>query len=306
MVRAAGFEAYGVWASERGHYFFNSKLMDPTKLNANVVLVKLNGKDFYYDPGAAFTPFGLLTWPETGVQGLRLDKDGGSWVRTTLPEASASRIERKASLKVSETGDIEGKLTVTFTGLEAMRRRVDKRNDDDADRKKSLEDEVKDYIPVGSEVDLLNKPEWASSSPLLVAEFNLKIPGWIAGAGRRALCPVGVFSGTEKHLFDHASRVHPIYFEFPRVKSDDVTIELPPGWQVTGIPIAQDQNGHVITYTLKVENNNGVLHINRKLSVDVLLLETKYYTALRDFFQAVKTGDEEQIVLQPGSAVAGN
>ena len=119
LVRAAGFEAYGIWASDRRNYFFSPVWMDQGRLDANVVLVKLNGKDFYFDPGVAFTPFGLLPWAETGVQGLRLDKGGGTWVRTMLPESSQSRIERSASLKLSDTGDLEGKLTVTFTGLEA-------------------------------------------------------------------------------------------------------------------------------------------------------------------------------------------
>jgi hypothetical protein len=36
------------------------------------------------------------------------------------------------------------------------------------------------------------------------------------------------------------------------------------------------------------------------------MLEAKYYGALRNFFQAVRTGDEEQIVLQPGAASASN
>ena len=35
--------------------------MQPGKLNANVVLVKLNGKDLYLDPGAEYTPFRLFT-----------------------------------------------------------------------------------------------------------------------------------------------------------------------------------------------------------------------------------------------------
>jgi len=30
------------------------------------------------------------------------------------------------------------------------------------------------------------------------------------------------------------------------------------------------------------------------------------YIALREFFQGVRTGDEEQVVLQPGGASAGN
>jgi hypothetical protein len=83
LVRAAGFEAYGVWVASRNEYFFDLKTLENQKLNANVVLVKLNGKELYFDPGAAFTPFGLLTWSETGVPGLCLNKEGGTWVKTT-------------------------------------------------------------------------------------------------------------------------------------------------------------------------------------------------------------------------------
>jgi hypothetical protein len=304
LVRAAGFEAYGVWASDRRNYFFSSLRMDRNRLDSNLVLVKLNGKDVYSDPGAEFTPFGLLPWAETGVQGLRLDKDGGNWVTTALPESSASRIERSASLKLSDTGDLEGKLKVTFTGLEAMWRRVEERNVDDAGRKHFLEDQVKEFIPAASEVELANKPEWTSSAPALVAEFSLKVPGWASGAGHRALVPVGLFSASEKHLFDHATRVHPIYFEFPSQKVDDITIEIPPGWQVTGLPPGRSQLGKVVEYTLKVENDKGRLHLARMLNLDILLLEAKYYLPLRNFFQMVKTTDDEQIVLQPGAATA--
>ena len=271
-----------------------------------MVLVKVNGKDVYFDPGAAFTPFGLLDWSETGVPGLRLDKDGGTWIQTTLPQPAESRIDRNAKLKLSDAGELEGKLTVTFIGLEAMERRVEERHGDDAERKKYIEDEVKQYIPVGAELDLTNQPDWKSSSQPLVAEFSLKIPGWVSGAGRRALLPVGIFSAPEKHIFEHADRVHPIYFQFPFEKVDDVTIDLPLGWQVQSLPQPQNQDAHVITYDLTAEKAANSLHLTRKVKVDVLFLETKYYASLRNFFQVVRTGDEEQIVLQPGTASASN
>jgi Domain of Unknown Function with PDB structure (DUF3857) len=306
LVRAAGFEAYGVWASERSNYFFSPKTMDASKLDANVVLVKLNGKDIYCDPGAAFTPFGLLPWPETGVPGLKLDKDGGSWVQTTLPASSESRVERKADLKLTDEGDLEGKLTVTYVGLTAQQRRVEERHEDEADRKKFLEDQVKECVPAAIEVDLTNKPDWSSSSPTLVAEFDLKVPGWASGAGRRALLPVGLFSGPEKHLFEHANRVQPVYFQYPFQRVDDIKIELPLSWQVSSLPTEQNQDGHAIVYKLKAENGKDGLHVNRRLNMDVLELETKYYTALRNFFQTVRTGDEMQIVLQRGAAAARN
>jgi hypothetical protein len=89
-------------------------------------------------------------------------------------------------------------------------------------------------------------------------------------------------------------------------KVDDVTIDLPLGWQVQSLPQAQNQNGHVVAYNLKAENSAGSLHLTRKITVDMLLVEVKYYPALRNFFQVVRTGDEEQIVLQPGAASASN
>ena len=307
LVRAAGFEAYGVWVSDRRNFFFDPQIMDSNKLDANVVLVKLEGKDVYFDPGAQFTPFGLLPWGETGVAGRQLDKNGGSWIQTSMPESAASRIGRKANLKLNvDTGGLEGKLTVTYTGLEASRRRVDQRNQDDTERKTLLEDEVREWVPAAIDIDLTNKPEWKSSSVPLVAEFELKVPGWASSAGRRALLPVGIFGAAEKHLFDHAERIHPIYFEFQNQKVDDVTIELPPGWKVSTLPKGHDQSGHVVAYTLKVENDKDKLHLSRTLTMDVLLMETKYYAALRAFFQGVRTGDEEQIVLQPGTESASN
>ena len=277
------------------------------RLDANIVLVKLNGKDIYCDPGAKFVPFGLLPWSETGVAGLRMDKEGGSWIWTPLPESSASRIERHAELKLSsDSGSLEGKLTVTYTGLEAAERRTDERNVDEAERKEFLENAVKEYIPAAATVQLANQPDWDNSTPTLVAEFNLTIPGWAAGAGRRALLPVGLFSAPEKHLFDHTERLHPIYMDFPFQLVDDVTVELPPGWQVSSLPPAQDQEGHVVAYTLKMDGDKRKLHLARTLNVDFLMIDTKYYLALRNFFQIVRTGDEEQIVLQPGTATASN
>jgi hypothetical protein len=299
LVRAAGLEAYGCWISDRSNYFFSAKTMQNDKLDANVVLIKLNGKDLYFDPGAPFTPYGLLTWYETGTLGLRLDKDGGSWITTTLPLSSESQIERHAKLMLSSTGDLEGTVTVTFTGLEGMYRRLEFRNSDDVSRKKFLEDEMKGQVPAAVEVDLTNKPDWTGSETPLVADFQIKVPGWAAGAGKRAVMLAGVFTAAEKSMFEHANRVHPVYFEYPYEKVDDVTIDLPLGWQASSVPKPLSDDGHVVAYNLKVESDKSTLHLHRMLSVDFLLLDLKYYPALRNFFQTVRTTDEQQIVLQP-------
>src|SRR5271166_544453 len=299
LARAAGFEASGMWVPDRQNYFFLPEMMDGHRLDANVVVVRLNGTDVFCDPGAAFTPFGMLPWVETGVNGLKLDKDGGTWEVTSLPAASDSGIQRKAELKLTETGDLEGKLTVRYTGLEATQRRLEERLADDTERKKFLEEEVREAIPAACEIELTNQPDWKGTAPL-AAEYTLKVPGWVSGAGRRALLPVGLFSAPEKHLFDHAERVHPIYFQFPFQRTDDISIDMPLGWQISNVPQPQKVDAKAITYALEAKKDTGSLHLTRSLDVDIIVLPANNYSNLRKIFQIVRTGDEQQVMLQPG------
>ena len=306
LARAAGLDASPVRVATRDDHFFVRNMMRARDLNTSVVLVKLNGKEMFFNPGFKFAPFGVLPWFETGTTGLKLDKEGGSWITTPMPDSSLSQIVRKADLQLSSDGALEGKLSVTFTGLEALWRRNEERNEDEANHKKFLEDYVKEIVPAGIEVELTNKPDWTSSAPVLVAEYTLKVPGWVSGAGRRALFPVGLFGAPEKHICEHSSRVHPLYFHYAFEKIDDVRIELPLGWQVGTVPQPVNSDGKIINYSLKVENDKGTLHLERSLKSRITILDQKYYLALRNFYQSVRSGDEQQIVLQPVGSSSGN
>jgi len=306
LARAAGLEAYVVMIATRDAGVFNPKLRSASDLNTSAVLVMLKGMEIYLDPGAAFTPFGFLPAGETGSKGLRVDKDGGKWVTTPTPESFASRMERKADLKLDPDGSLEGKLSITYTGLEAALRRYDERAQDEVHRKKFLEDDVKESIPSGAEVELANKPDWTSTAPTLVADFNVKVPNWISGAGRRVLLPVGLFSAAEKHACESPTRVHPLYFLFKFQKVDDIRIELPANWKVDSLPLPRTNDAQLVFYSLKAESEKGGLHLQRTFRSELITLGQEQYQMLRSFYQGVRTGDEEQIVLQPGGASAAN
>lgn len=304
LVRAAGIEAYPCLVSKRNEYFFNKARLNSRELGTNVVLVKLDGKDLYLDPGAAFTPFGLLPWLESGVLGMKLDKDGGKWITTSLPDSDAARVEHKGDLKLLDDGSLEGKLTVTWTGLEGMWRRTEQRNQDETSRKKFLEDDVKESIALGSEVELASQPDWKNSEAPLSAEFTLKVPGFASSAGRKVLLPATIFSANEKHMFEHSDRVYPIYFQYPFKRVDDISIDLPLGWKIATLPKPIDHDARAAEYKLGVEDQKGLLHIRRELRMDVTIAPKDSYPALRGFYQMVRTEDEQQIILQPGGASA--
>jgi hypothetical protein len=304
LVEAAGLDAHPAIVASRAEHFFNPKRMDGQELASNIVVVKVNGKDIFANPGAAFTPYGLLPWQETGVTGRLLDKEGGSWIDTPLPPSDVNRIARKADFHLTDEGSLEGTVTVTYTGLEAQYLRIEERNADDAARKLLLEEYLKNSIPSAADVELKNKPEWTGSKSPLVAEFDVKIPGWMAAAGKRALLPAGLFVAHEKHLFEHASRTYPVYYRYPFSKVDDITVALPVGWKVEGELKPINQDAKAIAYTFSEDSKPGSLHLQRSLRADIFLVPPDKYSILRTFYQFVRTSDDQQVVLLPGAAMA--
>ena len=287
--------------STRDDNFFDPRLMNARDLNTCVVLVNLGDSSVYLDPGTPFMPFAYLPWSETGVKGLRLGTDGGQWVTTTVPDATESRVERKVSMKLSPSGTLEGKVTVTYSGLEASWRRMTERNEDATDRRKFLEQDVEAGIPTGIDVKLTNTPDWTGSETPLVAEFELRVPGWAAAAGNRSLMPVGLFGGSEKHMFEHSARVHPLYFTFPYQHTDEVAIELPPGWQVSSVPKAHTADITVATVQLDRPVDGQHVDHQARARAENHPRQQKFYAQVRNFYQAVRAGDEDQIVITPGA-----
>jgi len=299
LVRAADIEAHALLVPTRDEYFFDPRHMNARQLNSNAVLVKLPDRDVVLDPGTPFTPFGLLPWSETAVVALSLDQEGGKWINTPLPKPEDARVERKLAVKLLPGGTLEGKLTVTYTGLEAAWRRVRLRNDDETERRKFLEHDVEADVPTGVDVKLTNAPDWSGSEAPLVAELDFKASGWASMAGKRALVPVGLFSGSEKHAFEHGARVHPLYFIFPYQHTDEVVVELPAGWKVSSAPKPRLSDMKVARYTMTSTPGENSITFKRDLMINMMVVQTKFYGSVRTFYQDIRAGDEEQVVLSP-------
>lgn len=302
LVRAAGIPADPVFVSTRDVHFFNPNVMNPNDLNTGVVVVTLDGKDLYLDPGSAFVPFGALPWGETGVSGLRLTKDGGEWLKTPLADPKESRIERRGRLKLTSFGTLEGKVTVTYTGQEALWRRLEERHEDDTDRKRFLEDQLKADIPSGADVDLTNHPNWDSASQSLTADFDLKVPGWAAAAGQRVLLPAGLFSAQDSHAFQHAVRIHPLYFNFPHQSADNITIEFPANWKISSLPKPRIDDRKSLVYSTWTEGGEESLRLYRGLTINTMLVNTKDYAVVQGFFEAVRACDQDQVIFLAGKS----
>lgn len=277
-------------------------MLDVRQLTAVVVAVRVGNDDIYLGPATKFSPYGLLSWEQTGVQGMKTNKDGGVFIQTPEPKYFEARIERKAKLRLKEDGSVEGRLEVTFDGQAALTRRLNAFNDDDAGRMKDIEDEIKAWLPSTAKVEMESVAPWESATEPLRAVTKISIPDVATATGRRQLLPAGIFQMGWKRVFEHAKRVHPIYFRYPYEERDDVTVELPASIRAESLPAARNEATNFGEYQMKIERQEGMVRVERRYVINGIYFPVTYYALLRGFFDKVRAGDEEQIVLQTATA----
>jgi len=307
LARAAGFEAEVVEVSARDRMFFNASYPNPAQFTAMVVWVRMGSEDFYLDPATRFCPFKILPWEETGANGIRPGKAASAdnvLVTTPAPASADAVTRRKASLKLNEDGTVEGDVQVTFTGQEALQQRLQNVLSDAAGRRKGLEEQAKGWLPAGTTVELTNTPDWERTGEPLSAEFRVKIPNFGVSTASRLLLPLAVFQANYKYPFQNAKRVHSVYLQYPFQELDDITLIVPDVYQVESLPALRNKSFPFGKYVIARTAQGNTLNVDRRLVVDNFLIPLESYSALRVFFDSVRAGDEEQIVLKTTGATA--
>lgn len=299
LARAAGFDAHEVFLAPRSQRLFMPDLQDVSELDDDVVGVKLGGQEMFLDPAAKFYPFGFLPWEETSVNALVVDKDGGNFVQIPYAKSAEAVIERRATLKLNDDGSLSGTLEVDFTGTESCIVRQDERADDEAGRKKDLTSEIKRWLPASTKFEITKMTGWDDLSAPLTVSGTLTIPGYASSAGSRVLVPITPFIADEPESFRPASRVNDIYFHFAHQQRDDISFTVPPNFQVESLP-KQPANAPTgaIQYTLSSSQLANSFEVKRALSIDGIYFKRDVYPAIRQAFSTIKTGDDEQVVLQ--------
>jgi hypothetical protein len=299
MARGAGFEANAVRISERDDHFLAKNLPISSQLDGEIALVKLDGKDVYVDPGTPTAPFAIAAWKKTGAGGLRLArKKDAEWVQTPDPLSNDAVWQRKADLRI-EGESVKGTVTLTYKGQEALVRRVTNYTDDEAATKKSVEESAKKLFPEGTTVKLLSMTGMKAWDEPVVVKLDVDMPGLASFAGSRVLVPMSVFASSRKNPFAAESRKYGVYFSYPFIEEDDVTLQLPEGYSVESTPNAASVDLNAIQYSSRYAAGTGrTLHYTRSLMIHNAFFSLENYATLRSFYGKVTAADQEQAIVR--------
>lgn len=296
LARAAGFDAAEIRVASRNSRLFYPQRRATSDLTSPLVWVRADSKEYYLDPGSHYFPFGVLPWDESAADGIRLTKDGSLMVRTPEPVASNASITRHVALTIDPSMSVSGELHVDFAGLEGAYRRFDNRDDDTEGRKKTLEDEIKGWLPAGSTFEASRMDDWDDVERPIHVEGTLSLSGLAIVAAQRLLMPMDIFQTTESDSFQSERRVNEVDFPYPYQRSDDLVIRTPEGYKVQAVPDADNLDIGGMSYDIWSAQQLDAIEVRSRLTVRDIRYPKEFYPRLRSFFGNVRADDNAHVM----------
>jgi hypothetical protein len=304
MVRAAGIPAWPVWVVDRSELVFQKNYLSPKQFDAHLAIVKLGGKEVFLDPGTRFCPYGLLYWKYTSSTGIRQNSAGTTeLVQTPAVTYVQAIVSRVGHFRLNEQGKLEGTLAVGFIGQEALTRRLQAFETDAVGRTKQLEDEVKSWLPLESEISLTNIPDWEKAEVPLLAEFKVTAPT-LTSAGKRLLMPWDLLVYERPAMFTHGERQYDIDLDYSNRHVDKIHIVFPDDIQIDTIPPSEGEKRPYAIYHSEHTLQGKELVSVRDLATNAFVFPTSEYKQLKAFFDRVKECDDQKVLLKRESHVA--
>ena len=211
---------------------------------------------------------------------------------------------RRADLKLSAEGEVEGTVEYLFTGHAAAEERARYESITAAQMEEDWKARMSRFgDPTISKFEMVQKDD--ASLPLIV-RMNVSATGFCARTGKRILLEPAFFEHNGVSRFTEVNRKWDVYFHYAFSEDDEVTIELPEGWELDKPTAPRSSKlSEIGNYEAKVRvttDKRKVLY-SRKFSwgdASLLVIPAKSYAGVKAIFDFVHEQDHHVLTLTRG------
>jgi len=301
LARAAGLQADGVQIASRNRRLFDPNYLSLHQLDALVVVLHLDGKDVWVDPGEKLCPFGQLQWTHTLAGGLQQNQDAPVYTPQNLIKDAITA--HAADLAVDAGGTVTGTVQLVMNGPAALHWRQQTLTADADEVKRGLNEQVHQMLPAGMTAEITGLK--GLDTPEGYLQVTAKVSGQLGTVtGKRVMLPGFLFSdGPRARFATDEQRDSPVDLHYAEQIIDDLVYHLPAGYKVESAPQAAqlpwtDHAQLVVKVTPDPAKNT--LDVRHTLARAFALLDAKDYPKLHDYYQKLATNDQQQVVLTAG------
>jgi hypothetical protein len=303
LANAAGFDARMARIPSRGDTFFSVQRPTTYFIDSFSVAVKVGDNWSFYDPATPYLEPGMLRWQEEGQMALISDSKDGFFARTQFLKPDRSRREHRGFFKLLEDGTLEGMVQYTYTGHEARKRKLEYDDLSLDQQEKEWKESVMRRFP-GAELSDFKISSVTDPLKPLAISHKVSIPGYATCTGRRILLQPAFFQRNYASLFPERERKFDLYFDYAWLEDDEVTIELPEGWELDQPVAPQNMNiGGVGAYSVEVRRTTDGRKLIYRRRFDwgrdmTILLPVAAYQQVKNAFDAIRNQDNYTITLK--------
>ena len=139
----------------------------------------------------------------------------------------------------------------------------------------------------------------------VIIQHKVNIPGYATRTGRRILLQPAFFQRNIAPRFTESSRKWDLYFHYGWAEDDEVTIDLPEGWELDQpVAPASIKLGQIGDYNVQVLQTPNGRQLIYKRHFDLgreqkLLIPAKSYPQVKQVFDFIQEQDSYTISLKP-------
>ena len=295
LAMEVGLDARPALLANRDDLVFNKGLTENLFLRSIDMAVMIGGKWRIYDVSARRLAPQMIDWREEGVLALIADPKNPEFIVSpvALPDDSVSM--RTAKLTLGDDGTLEGDVEERWTGHAAYDHRYELENESDARQQEHMKEDI---VKVWSQAEVTDLHLDNANKPDLPLElhYHLRLPAYAGRTGKRILFQPLFFERGDPPVFTSIDRQYDVSFRYAWHEIDDVSIALPPGFELEKPESPGDLTfGGVGSYGVHMSIEGGkVLSCKRDLvfgNKGTLYYQVKAYPVLKNVFDEVNRRD---------------
>jgi hypothetical protein len=239
-----------------------------------------------------------LSWEKTGATGLRYGSGNPALVPTSDAAIEDSITTKIGELVLDTEGNLKGTLEIVYGVQDSMSLKWRAYGEDETTRTQMLESGVLASLPDGAKVKTVSSAGWTNSEEPLRAKLEIELDAYATSAGKRWLLQSGILHTKDQNPFTAATRMYPIYFDYPYEVNESLTIVTPNGYAVESVPAPASVEFTVSSYSQSAEQTQSKITIKRKIRIKGISYNAVSYSSLRKFFGLIHDQDEQPIALK--------
>lgn len=302
LAIAAGYDARIARASDLEYMRFQPSLLSlRSSFPQEVVAVRRNDEDQwrFFDPGHNYLPFGVLSAGSVSVAALVADKKEAKPVQTQAIGSEFSVIDRKAKLELNSFGDLNGEVSISYTGYAGIKQKEAYDELTEEEREDIYLGELKNTFPDCRISDFSMEGILTRGQPLVVS-YSIEVPAYGEGLGKRIFFQPNFFEYGSGPLFTEEERMTNIQFPYLWEETDEIWIEFPEGFtpeEATSPGPHYDSQAFEYATLYGLNPSQTLLRCTRDLKVKTRGFLSNGYPTVKALFEDVNRQDTHVITL---------